>query len=677
MYIKKILLLLILFASLFALPTTHANDEKTPITVTINKMLAENNSEQLLLTAENYTWIWDEYQHAPGDIQTEDIVYWGSSFGPYHNYEEVTVKLQLLEECFPQYVDLFSIGKSVQNRELWAVRLTNESVTGNKTEYYLVAAHHAREAITVENALYFIDRLIYEATVNNVTVQNLLNTTEIYVIPLFNPDGHSILYWYPEQRKNMRISDDDNDGSLEDEFEVVYVWNDETNRSEIQYVDSDDPDTDIGEDAPGGVDLNRNYNFHWYGSGSSSDRRSDLYRGPSPDSEPEVQALEKFLFQHDFRYALSLHSGIFAIIMPWGYDLNAIPPHYGEFNAVMNELCTITGFPTWQEVGGYAVNGEWGDYNLAKRDTLAFTIETYTNNFADNTWDFFNPPANQVINNSKIVYNAAFYLASNPHLNETNNLPSISTPTVEVDETAKQVTISWSASDPDNDELSYSVYYGANHTWQLLDNDITTNSLTVDFDTLRDGTYTFKVVCYDGTDRVISYYPEYISVEQPTLAGLSATLNSDKTILEITVDDDDMNKETENIEYVSVNVTSKAYDGNLTVTLTETDISTGIFKGKIFLTTDQTEADQVTLLVNPSDTITVVYYDNETPDGPQLVVATIPFEYQTSTTQTTPTTPSTTPTTETPMQFVTISASVVVITMFIFKTRTRKSKKSI
>ena len=51
-----------------------------------------------------------------------------------------------------------------------------------------------------------------------------------------------------------------------------------------------------------GVDPNRNYPFEWYGGGSSSDPNSETYRGPSPGSEPEVQALMDFINSQRVRH---------------------------------------------------------------------------------------------------------------------------------------------------------------------------------------------------------------------------------------------------------------------------------------------------------------------------------------------------------------------------------------
>ncbi|MHA2358315.1 MAG: M14 family zinc carboxypeptidase, partial [Candidatus Heimdallarchaeaceae archaeon] len=392
---QKILIVVILMLITPAISSTRINSSHLLDSI-IYTVPQKSNSVNfpIKITMENYTWIWETYQRASGAIPGDDIVFWGEDMGPYHNYTEVTTKLHSLESLLPEIVDVFTIGQSTQGRELWTIRITNETVTDSKTEYYMVGAHHAREAISVENCLYFVDRVINETISGNQTIIDILNTTEIYVIPLLNPDGHSILWWYPWMRKNMGVYDDDHDQTTMDEFEAMSIWDSDLNISITVEIDSEDADTDTWEDAPGGVDLNRNYDFQWYGIGSSSSRRSDLFRGPISNSEVETQAMIQFSWEHDFHYALSIHSGIEAVIMPWGFDLDIIPPHVDELNATLNVLKNITAFPSWIEAGGYVVNGEWGDWMLARRDILPLTLETYEDVSASYMWDYYNPPAN-------------------------------------------------------------------------------------------------------------------------------------------------------------------------------------------------------------------------------------------------------------------------------------------
>ncbi|MFX0090881.1 MAG: M14 family zinc carboxypeptidase [Candidatus Hodarchaeota archaeon] len=70
-----------------------------------------------------------------------------------------------------------------------------------------------------------------------------------------------------------------------------------------------------GEDAPGGVDPNRNYAYEFGNPmGASSNPNSLIY------SENCTARLRDFVLQRNFISAVSLHSGIEAILGPWAWS---------------------------------------------------------------------------------------------------------------------------------------------------------------------------------------------------------------------------------------------------------------------------------------------------------------------------------------------------------------------
>ena len=69
-------------------------------------------------------------------------------------------------------------------------------------------------------------------------------------------------------------------------------------------------DTNCGNGTGRGIDLNRNFGYGWGADniGSSSDPCSEVYRGDSPFSEPETEAVRDFILNHDFKNVLHYHS---------------------------------------------------------------------------------------------------------------------------------------------------------------------------------------------------------------------------------------------------------------------------------------------------------------------------------------------------------------------------------
>jgi PKD repeat protein len=99
-----------------------------------------------------------------------------------------------------------------------------------------------------------------------------VNSNRIAIIPCVNPDGN-----LGNQRKNMR---DNGDGS----------W---------------------------GIDLNRNFPFHWGGAGSSANTAAWNYRGPAAASEPETVAIMGLAARLCPAWDLSYHSSGNFVLVPY------------------------------------------------------------------------------------------------------------------------------------------------------------------------------------------------------------------------------------------------------------------------------------------------------------------------------------------------------------------------
>jgi len=108
--------------------------------------------------------------------------------GEYHDYYATTQKLTDLNDNFPDLVYLYSIGKSVQGKDIWCIRITNEKSVGRKYSCLIDGCIHGNEWEAGEICLYLAEYLLINFG-NNATVTNILNTTEVYIVPLFNPDG--------------------------------------------------------------------------------------------------------------------------------------------------------------------------------------------------------------------------------------------------------------------------------------------------------------------------------------------------------------------------------------------------------------------------------------------------------------------------------------------------------
>ncbi|XP_035210647.1 carboxypeptidase M-like isoform X1 [Stegodyphus dumicola] len=108
----------------------------------------------------------------------------------YHNYEQMTKLLQDISREHPDFALLYSIGKSVQGRELWVMvvsRYPNEEPLLKPNVKY-VANMHGNEAVGRELMLHLITYLINNYYTDNY-VRWLVDTTRIHIMPSMNPDG--------------------------------------------------------------------------------------------------------------------------------------------------------------------------------------------------------------------------------------------------------------------------------------------------------------------------------------------------------------------------------------------------------------------------------------------------------------------------------------------------------
>lgn len=326
----------------------------------------------------------------------------------YHDPTKLLEELQQIADTAPEIVDLFTIGNSVQGREIYCLRITNEQNIYPKAGVLFVAHHHAREQITVEAALRFLVRLVNNYGVNQ-KITEYIDHEEIFIIPTLNPDG--LFYVVEEEnfwlRRNLSPIDDDNDGITNEdptedtngdgiisEYDII-----DSNTGEFLglYFEGIDTDSDgtINEDGIGGVDLNRNYDYKWndssLDSGWGTDTSLEDYPGTAPFSEPETQAYRDFLENKSFASAISLHSGINATYFPWSSEPYwAEKPLYEEIYSDLKGLLPTNFFSYVEspEYSGYTCAGEWGDWMYSVKDCMVpMTFEIYHNQSADYAYE--------------------------------------------------------------------------------------------------------------------------------------------------------------------------------------------------------------------------------------------------------------------------------------------------
>jgi carboxypeptidase T len=194
----------------------------------------------------------------------------------YKNPDEIEDFVKDIHSRYPLITQLKSIGKSLEGRDIWAIKISDNADKKEHEPVFLVnAMHHAREVMTPEITTDMVEYLVTNyGTSPEVTAW--VDNTEIWVIPMFNVDGNFKMWTENSMwRKNTRNGH--------------------------------------------GVDINRNYPTGWNScKGSSGNTGAQDYRGAAPASEPETQAMMTFVSEIKPVFNISYHSYSEIVIYPFG-----------------------------------------------------------------------------------------------------------------------------------------------------------------------------------------------------------------------------------------------------------------------------------------------------------------------------------------------------------------------
>jgi murein tripeptide amidase MpaA len=291
-------------------------------------------------------------------------------YGGYHTVTAHENHLAQVASAHPDLATKYTIGQSWKKlqgqggHDIQAICLTKKqagdctlSTTSPKPKFFLMAQIHARELSTGELAWRWIDYLA-DGYATDATAKSILDTTEVWVVPIANPDGVDIVASGGNSPKLQRKNANNSRGGCSG--------------------------TSIG------VDLNRNSTFKW--GGDSNSPCSETYQGTSAGSEPEVQALEKLaraIFPDQRGTAdtdpapstakgtmITLHSYGNDIIIPWGFT-QATSPNDAQYRRLGAKYAASNGYlvGTNTETVGYDTTGTTDDFTYGVLGVASVTFE--------------------------------------------------------------------------------------------------------------------------------------------------------------------------------------------------------------------------------------------------------------------------------------------------------------
>lgn len=111
----------------------------------------------------------------------------------HHNYVTMERYLRELVASYPNITRLYSIGTSVQGRELYVVEVTRDpgQHSPEKPEVKYVGNMHGNEVVGRELLLLLL-RYLCENYGTDERVTRIVETVRLHVLPSMNPDGYEI-----------------------------------------------------------------------------------------------------------------------------------------------------------------------------------------------------------------------------------------------------------------------------------------------------------------------------------------------------------------------------------------------------------------------------------------------------------------------------------------------------
>ncbi|KAM9351666.1 carboxypeptidase A4 [Symphorus nematophorus] len=280
------------------------------------------------------------------------------NFGAYHRLETIYSWMDTLVAQHPNLVTKEEIGRSYENRPMYVLKFSTGGY--KRPAIWIDTGIHSREWVSQATGVWTANKIATDYG-TDASLTSLLNTMDIYMLILANPDGYAYTHSNDRMWRKTRSK---NQGS--------------TCR---------------------GVDPNRNWDAGFAGPGASRNPCSDSYHGPSAHSEIEVKNVVNLIKSHgNFKSFISVHAYSQLLMYPYGYSCRNVP-HQPELDSVgraaVQKLTSLYG--TRYKVGSicniiYQASGgsiDWS-YNMGIKYSFAFELRD-TGRYG------FILPANQII----------------------------------------------------------------------------------------------------------------------------------------------------------------------------------------------------------------------------------------------------------------------------------------
>lgn len=238
--------------------------------------------------------------------------------GQYLTYAQFRDTMATIAQNNPGICRLETLGTSYNGNLLLAMKVSdNPGVNENEPAIHFEGGIHGNEkigwAVTFEMLKYLVTNYV-----TDTLVTRLVDSREIWLLPMYNPDGYDTT---PARRYNGN-----------------------------------------------NVDLNRNWGWMW---------GWEYNMGTAPFSEPENRAVLDHLRRHPFVMFVSYHAGTEYISYPWSCTAHETIMENRQISFLSQRYSIPNGYEYGQgSIGMYEINGSTKDYDYGQ-GMMGWSIEVH------------------------------------------------------------------------------------------------------------------------------------------------------------------------------------------------------------------------------------------------------------------------------------------------------------
>ena len=283
----------------------------------------------------------------------------------YRTYADYLTDMDSLAAQYPNLTKPLTLeNRTVLGQPIRGLEISTnaDNTADGKPVFLLMGAHHAREWPSAEHTIEFGFDLLQSYAAGDARATRLLQGMRLVIVPVVNVDGFQI------SRNAAPLGD----------FSVFDYEMKRKNCSISQYTPSQYRNGSCSKNKAGrlrGTDLNRNYPGFWGGPGASTAWSSDTYRGDSPGSEPESDAVREFISDRAVTMMISNHTFSNLVLRPPSLAQTGKSPDEPVYKQVADSMAQANQYTSQAAYQLYDTSGSTEDWSYWITGGFGFTFE--------------------------------------------------------------------------------------------------------------------------------------------------------------------------------------------------------------------------------------------------------------------------------------------------------------